>query len=341
VFPGDDTLPGQEANRRPGQFGYRMFTEGETHEPFNEQRLETKLTDAQSVSWCIEQLEGKPELEGFFMVCGIHRPHTPWDVPKKYFDLYPLETVQMPTVLTNDLADVPPAGVDFANPAGVHAAIVRAGLWRDRVRAYLAAISFADAQIGRLLEAFERSKHRDNTIIVFVSDHGWHLGEKEHWAKSALWRKATRVPFIWSVPGLTKGGTQCARPVDLSCLFPTICELTGVPVPKHAEGISIKPLLANPAAEWKQPAITTHLRGNHAITTDEWRYIRYADGSEELYNDKTDPNEWTNLADKPEHAKVKQELAKFLPAANAEPVEHKENAAPKGKKKAKRAAEVK
>jgi arylsulfatase A-like enzyme len=335
VFHTDDTLPGHEAIRRPGPFGYRMFTEAEPKEPFNEQRDEAKLTDAQSVSWCIEQLTAAERKNPFFMVCGVHRPHTPWDVPKKYFDLYPLESVQMPVVQTNDLADVPAAGVAFANPEGVHANILKAGVWRDRVRAYLAAISFADAQIGRLLDALEKSQHHDNTLIVFVSDHGWHLGEKEHWAKSALWRQATRVPLIWSVPGLTKPATKCSRAVDLSCLFPTLCELTGIPVPKHAEGISIKPLLANPAAQWKQPAITTHLKGNHAITTEEWRYIRYADGSEELYNAKTDPNEWTNVAAKPELAGVKKELAKSLPSINAEPVEHKEN--PKKQKKKKKA----
>jgi arylsulfatase A-like enzyme len=236
--------------------------------------------------------------------------------------------VQLPAVIENDLDDVPSAGVAFADPGGRHAAIVRAGLWKDRVRAYLASVSFADAQIGRLLDALEKSRHHDNTIVIFVSDHGWHLGEKEHWAKSALWRQATRVPLIWSVPGLTGAGLKCDRAVDLTSLFPTICELAGVPVPAHAEGISIKPLLANPAAEWKQPAITTHLRGNHAITTENWRYIRYADGSEELYNQKTDPNEWTNVAGKSEFESVKKELSRFLPKVNAEPVAARVDPAP-------------
>jgi arylsulfatase A-like enzyme len=287
------------------------------------------LVDAQSVSWCIEQLS---QQQGpFFMTCGIHRPHTPWDVPKKYFDMHPLEDVKLPTTLKDDLADVPPAGVAFAKPNGVHKEIVQQGLWRDRVRAYLASVSFMDAQIGRLLDALDQSKFRDNTIIVFVSDHGWHLGEKQHWAKSALWRQATRVPFIWVAPGLTKPATVCDRAVDLACIFPTLCELAGVPIPKHAEGISIKPLLQNPKAKWEQPAITTHLRGNHAITTEDWRYIRYADGSEELYNEKTDPNEWANEASKPEHKKLKSELARFFPKTNAEPVPHKASA-PRRKK---------
>jgi arylsulfatase A-like enzyme len=255
-------------------------------------------------------------------------------VPKKYFDLYPLDTIQLPPVITNDLRDVPSAGIAFANPQGAHANVTSAGLWKDRVRAYLAAISFADAQIGRLLDALDKSAHRDNTIIVFVGDNGWHLGEKEHWAKAALWREATRVPLIWVAPGVTKPGTRCETPVDLMSVYPTLCDLAGVPVPKHADGVNIKPLLANPAAAWTQPALVTHLRGNHAICTTDWRYIRYADGSEELYNERSDPNEWTNVAAKPELADIKKQLAKYLPAKEAAPVEE---VIPPAKKKKKRA----
>jgi arylsulfatase A-like enzyme len=339
VYYADDTLPNHEANRRPGVFGYRMFTEGKPDEPFNEQRAENKLVDAQSVSWCIEQLGQRNEQkDAFFMTCGVHRPHTPWDVPKKYFDMHPLESIQLPPVMTNDLSDIPSAGVNFAKANGPHAAVVRDGLWIDRVRGYLAAVSYADAQIGRLLDALEKSKQRDNTIIIFVGDNGWHLGQKEHWGKSALWRQATCVPLIWVAPGVTKAGTQCERAVDLTSIFPTICELAGVPTPKHAEGISIKPLLAKPTAKWKQPAISTFMKNNHAICTDEWRYIRYADGAEELYNEKADPNEWINQANKPELAKVKTELAKYLPAINAKPVEHNKNSGPKGKKGKRKAA---
>lgn len=333
VFPRDDTLPNSVADRTPGPFGYRMFTDAKPAAPFQEQREENILVDAQTVSWCIDQLNR--QTNRFFLTCGLHRPHTPWDVPKKYFDLYPLETIQLPTVLTNDLADVPPAGVAFARPDGVHATILRLGLWKDRVRAYLAAISFADAQVGRLLDALDKSAHRDNTIIVLVGDHGWHLGEKEHWAKSALWRRATLTPFIWVVPGVTQPGSRTMAGVDLMSVYPTLCELAGIPRPKHVEGVSLKPLLANPATEWKQPALITHLRGNHAIVTADWRYIRYADGSEELYHQRTDPHEWTNVTARVEHAGIKRELAKQIPAREATPVE---SSAPPAKKKKKRAA---
>lgn len=319
----DDTLPNSQATRRPGPFGYRAFTEGETTEPFTEKRAEAELVDAKGAAWAIEQIN-KPRTNPFFLAYGVHRPHTPWDVPQKYFDMYPAESIQLPQTKENDLADVPAAGVKFANPKGAHANVVKNDVWKDRVRAYLAAISYADAQVGRVLDALDKSPHGDNTIIVFVSDHGWHLGEKEHWAKQALWRQATRVPYIWVVPGTTKPGTTTHRPVDTLSLYPTLCELVGAPVPKHAEGHNIKALLQNPAAEWPHPALTTHLKGNHAVTTEEWRYIRYADGTEELYNQESDPNEWTNLAGKAEHAELKKRLAAYLPKTEAEPVAQRE-----------------
>jgi arylsulfatase A-like enzyme len=329
VFAADDTLPNHPATRSPGPFGYRMFTDGEPQKPFEEKRAESQLVDAQSVSWCVERLgDAKPP---FFMTCGVHRPHTPWDVPKKYFDRYPLESIQLPKVLENDLADVPPQGKEFAKPNGVHAAIVKAGLWKDRVRAYLAAVSYMDAQIGRLLDALNKSPYAENTIIVFVGDNGWHLGQKEHWGKVTLWNEATRVPMIWVAPGVTKSGAKCQQAVDLMSLYPTLCTLAGVPVPKHAEGVNIKPLLADPAAEWTTPALTTMYKDNHTLVTADWRYIHYADGTEELYNERTDPREHTNVADKPENAAVKKKLAKFLPTTNAAPVESKEM--PPAKKK--------
>ena len=336
VFPADDTLPNHPATRSPGPHGYRMFTEGEPEKPFEEKRAEGQLADAQSVSWCVQRL-GEVK-QPFFMTCGLHRPHTPWDVPKKYFDRFPLESIQLPEVLTNDLADVALQGREFANPGGVHANIVRLGLWKDRVRAYLAAVCYADAQIGRLLDALDKSPYRDNTIIVFVGDNGWHLGQKEHWGKVTLWNEATRVPMIWVAPKVAKAGARCEQAVDLMSIYPTLCELASVPVPKHVEGVSIKPLLANPAAEWTLPALSTMYKENHTLVTAEWRYIHYADGTEELYNERTDPREWTNVAAKPEYADVKKKLAKYLPATNAAPVEAKEVPAKKKKKKGKKQA---
>ena len=160
----------------------------------------------------------------------------------------------------------PRRGVEFANPSGAACRrFSRQGLWQDRVRAYLAAVSYADAQIGRLLDALDKSPYRDNTIIVFVGDNGWHLGQKEHWGKVTLWNEATRVPLIWVAPGVAKPGTTCEQGVDLMSLYPTLCELAGVPVPKHAEGVSIKPLLADPAAAWTQPGLSTMYKDNHTL----------------------------------------------------------------------------
>ena len=186
------------------------------------------------------------------------------------------------------------------------------------MQAYLATITFCDAMVGRLIEGFDKSAYKDNTIICLWSDHGWHLGEKQHWRKFALWEEATRAPYIWVVPGLTKAGGVCNRTVDYMQIYPTLCDLTGLPVPKHVEGESIRKLLEKPDAPWEKPAITTWLYKNHAVRNEDWRYIRYADGGEELYHNSVDPLEWTNLATKPEYAEQKAAMAKWLPTNNKE-----------------------
>jgi arylsulfatase A-like enzyme len=320
VFAADDTLPNHPAKRSPGPFGYRMFTEDEPQKPFEEKRAESQLVDFQSVSWCVDRLGDAKQ--PFFMACGIHRPHTPWDIPKKYFDLYPIESIKLPEVKANDLDDVPAKGKEFAgtSPDKPHARILQMKLWKDRVRAYLACVSYADARVGQLLDALDKSPQRDNTIVIFVGDHGWHLGEKEHWGKVTMWNEAVRTPMIWVVPGLTPAGSECFKGVDMMSIYPTVCELIGAPVPKHVEGVSIKPLLKDPKAKWDTPALSTMYKGNHSISDGEWRYIHYSDGTEELYDEQKDPNEWTNLASKPELAEIKRRLGAFMPKKEAEPV---------------------
>jgi arylsulfatase A-like enzyme len=260
---------------------------------------------------------GKKHDKPFFLTLGFHKPHMPWNVPQKYYELHPLDKIQLPPHRTNDLDDLPPAAVKMAHAFGDHAKVLESGRWQEAVQGYLAAISFLDGQVGRVLDAFDKSAYATNTIICFWGDHGWHLGEKEHWRKFALWEEATRAPFIWVVPGVTKPGGVCDRPVDFMSIYPTLCELSGVPVPKHVEGANIRPLLANPKAEWNVPALTTHGFQNHAVRTERWRYIRYANGDEELYDHARDEYEFTNLASRSaDFDAVKRELAKAFPKVN-------------------------
>ncbi|HRA88334.1 MAG TPA: sulfatase, partial [Planctomycetaceae bacterium] len=267
----------------------------------------------------------------FFLTAGFHKPHMPWNVPQKYFDMHPLKDIQLPPIKAGDLSDVPSAGIKMAKPDGDHRQILESGRWKEAVQAYLAAISYLDGQVGRLLDALESSPHRDNTIICLWGDHGWHLGEKEHWRKFALWEEATRAPFIWVVPGLTKAGDVCHRPVDFMSIYPTLCDLAGVPIPAHVEGKSIRSLLANPASTEPHISLTTFGRNNHALRDDRWRYIRYADGSEELYDHDTDPYEWTNLASLPEHGDLKAKLATHFPTVNNPEVKSKQSEKSDGK----------
>jgi arylsulfatase A-like enzyme len=275
-----------------------------------------EMPDYKVVSYGLEKLQEKSD-KPFFLAIGLVKPHMPFSVPKKWFDMFPLESIQLPPHREDDLNDVPPAGVRMARPQGDHAQIVASGRWKEAVQAYLATIAFCDSQVGRLLDGLEKSPHKDNTIICLWSDHGWSLGEKSHWRKFALWEEPTRTVFIWKAPGVTQPAMRCDRPVDYSSIYPTLCALTGVSPPSHLEGRDITSLLKNPQAAWNQAAITTHGNKNHSIRTQDWRYIRYSNGDEELYHNAADPYEYTNLATSAEHAAKKAELAKWLPKQDA------------------------
>lgn len=279
---------------------------------------DSDLPDWAIVDYGIASLQKKHD-KPFFLAVGMHKPHLPWYVPRKYFDRFPLESVQLPPFLATDLDDVPESGRRMARYLGDQTAMVKSGRWKEAVQAYLATIAYMDMNLGRLLDALDRSPYRDNTIVVFWGDHGWHLGEKSHWRKFALWEEATRTPLIWRVPGLTQPGSVCARPIDFMTLYPTLTDLCGIPTPTHVQGVSLRALLANPQAEWKIPAVITYLHGNHAARSSQWRYIRYQNGDEELYDETKDPNEWVNLASHPEFARVKAELATFFPTTNVAP----------------------
>ena len=265
------------------------------------------MGDAKVADWVIRQL-GQEHEKPFFLASGFFRPHLPWYVPRAYFDHYPLDSIRLPEILEDDLADVPRAGLAMARRAGDHKNVTQHGQWRKAVQGYLASIEFADAQVGRVIEALDRSSYKENTIIVLWSDHGWHLGEKEHWRKFTLWERATRV---------TEPGGRSPRPVNLIDVYPTLVDLAGLPARSGLDGLSLRPLLENPAAEWERPSLTTHRRGNHAVRGERWRYIRYADGSEELYDHHLDDPEWRNLARDSRYADVKKRLSARIPETEA------------------------
>jgi len=277
---------------------------------------DSEMGDAKVVDWAIEYLKRGHD-KPFFLAVGFYRPHLPWYVPREYFRAYPEADVTLPTVPDGDLDDVPEAGVRMAKPQGDHARVLRSDNWRKAVSAYLASVAFTDKQLGRLLDALDATGLAKDTVIVLWGDHGWHLGEKKHWRKFALWEEATRVPLMVVAPNVTPKAATCERTVSLLDLYPTLLDLCDLPSRKELEGRSLVPLLREPSAEWNRPVITTHGFQNHAVRSERWRYIRYADGSEELYDHEADPNEWTNIASRKEHDKVKAELAAWLPKKNA------------------------
>ena len=169
------------------------------------------MPDHHFVSW-INQRIAKKHDKPFFLACGIFRPHLPWNVPEKYFDLHPLDDIKLPPFAYDDLEDVPISGKKMARPGGDHAAVEESGKWKELVQAYLAAISFADAQVGRLMEALDKGPNAENTIVALWGDHGWHLGEKSHWRKFSLWEEGTRAPLIWVAPGVTRKGSILRNP---------------------------------------------------------------------------------------------------------------------------------
>jgi arylsulfatase A-like enzyme len=288
------------------------------------------MFDGKVASWVVSQLEISQD-KPFFLACGLTKPHLPWQVPQKYFDLHPLDDIQLPATRKGDLEDIPAFGKKLARevydpsgernfavkPDGDHANVLANNQWRKAIQAYLATISFADAQIGRVLRALKQSEHAGNTLVVLWGDHGWHLGEKEHWRKHALWDVSTRTPLIIAAPdGLAKG-RLCRRPVSLIDLYPTLLDLCGLPKQAGLDGQSLKPLLENPQLEWNRPVVMTYGFKNHAVQTERWRYIQYRDGGKELYDQDRDPNEWTNLAGIPDHQEVVRKLQGALPRSIA------------------------
>ncbi len=260
----------------------------------------------------------------FFAALGIYRPHSRWFVPRRYFDLYPEHTLRIPVgYKAGDTNDLPPLAKWLAErnvTPDTHRTLVEKGLWMKAIQAYAASITYADEQIGRVLDALEDSSQNDRTIVILCSDHGYHLGEKEHWNKFTLWERSTRVPFMVSVPGLTTARpTVCSTPVSLIDIYPTLIRLCNLPRPEshELEGEDLSSILANEGKGARSPVLSTYGRGNHSVRSSRWRYIRYVDGGEELYDHDVDPHEWRNLAFEESYRGTLARLRRFLPKQEA------------------------
>jgi arylsulfatase A-like enzyme len=280
---------------------------------------EAEMPDTQVAEWAATEL-GRQHAVPFFIAAGIYRPHIPWYVPKKYFDMYPLEDITVPLAPDEDLDNLPPAGRQMGSRTRAwHHWLVRNDLWRQAVQGYMASVTYCDAQIGTLLEALESGPNAGNTVVVLWSDHGFHLGEKQTWEKFTLWEESGRVPFIISAPGTTVPGSRCDVPVSLLDIYPTLVDLCDLPDPGHLEGQSLVPLLKEPHSRADRGVVTTFGFMDHSIRTRRWRYIRYRNGDEELYDHDHDPGEFHNLAGTGRYGSVKEGLARWIPGRNVEP----------------------
>ena len=301
-----------------------VFGEG-SRRPLKDWRIGISEADPDSdhldgaiVNWTIKQLSMKHE-KPFFIAAGLSKPHSPWVAPRQFYDQYDAANIQLPEVPGNDLEDIPDAGKYIAHTVypffkkNDHEAIVaKEGTWEKLVHAYLATCSYADYNVGRILKALEESPYAKNTIIVLWGDHGWHLGEKEHWRKMSLWEQGTRTPFIIKMPGMTKG-KLVNSPVSLQDIYPTLVDLCKLDLSQELDGNSLTPLLVKKDVAWDKPALISYGPGNFAIRQEQWKLIRYADGSEEFYDISKDPNEYTNLAGNPEFQPALEKLRSSIP----------------------------
>lgn len=320
----DDYGPGFDFGPRPAA-GFRLNFEPDWTGPFQTStdwgafpEDETTMPDYAIREWALSKLEGELP-QPFFMGVGFVRPHVPWYVPQEWFELYEEAELWTPPYLPDDLEDVPAIARLLQQIPGFPTTewAQMAGEWQAIVHAYLACTSFVDHQVGLVLDALAESPYADNTIIILASDHGYHLGEKNRFAKMALWERSTRIPLIVAGDGLPRG-RRIDQPVNLMDLYPTVLELAGATPATPLEAHSLLPLIQDGTpAEWNHVARTTHGRNNHAIRDGRFRYIVYEDGSEELYDHDTDPWEHHNLAENPEFAPILQRLRAELPGDDA------------------------
>jgi len=271
------------------------------------------MTDYKVAEWAVSKINSNFD-KPFFLAVGFLRPHVPWYVPQKWFDMFPVEKIETPPYLPDDFNDIP----DFAKRVAdapmmpTTEELIKSGEWKDVIQAYLACIAFVDAQVGKVLDALEKSKYVNNTIVVLWSDHGYHLGEKNRFAKQALWERDTRTVLIIKQRS-DKGGKVCPAPVQLVDIYPTLVELCSLPPYLKANGNSLVGLLKRPDMKWKYPALSFYGVGNIAVRDERFRLIQYEDGSLEFYDMIKDPDEWKNLANNSETRKKIKKMKAFIP----------------------------
>lgn len=280
---------------------------------------EEQMNDTRGADKAIAVLE-KQHDKPFFLAYGTFNPHMPWYVPRKYFHMYPLEQIVLPELKEDDLDDLPALAKAVSDGLGSFAdKVIKTGKHKEAVQAYLATTTYVDTQIGRVLDALEKSPYKDNTIVVFLTDHGFHLGEKLHWQKTTLWEEGTHTLLMFRAPGVTKAGGVSERFVSLLDIYPTLAELSGLTPPANIDGRSLVPLLNDPKAPWGSTAITglcdkgkTDL-AYISIRHELGRYTRYGAKEDEFYDTTKDPHEWTNQVDKSEYATTVNKLRALVP----------------------------
>jgi len=280
-------------------------------------------TDGKVADQAIQLLKTHKD-KPFFIAAGFYKPHCPWITPGKYFDMYNPNQISLPKISDETTTQYPELALGSTKPWPYFG--ITADQGKECKLAYFAAISFVDAQIGRLLDAVEEMGLTDNTIIVFWSDHGYHLGEHGLWFKQSCFEESAKSPFIMAVPGLKTAGQTCRKTVELVDIYPTLADLTGLKAPSNLEGYSLFPLLKNPGAVWEHAAYTQVQRGaipGHSVRTQLWRYTEWGFGEkgEELYNEETDPQELNNLAGNPQYAEVVRQMKSLLKKVHPSPVE--------------------
>ncbi len=275
--------------------------------------------DYKSINYISEQLK-KDHSKPFFLAAGIYRPHLPWYVPQKYFDMFPIDAIQLPEMIENDTADLGNRAKELITRGGnYHRHVVEADQWKQAVQGYLASIAFADAMVGKLLDNLAASKYGDNTIVVIWSDHGWQLGEKMHWRKFSLWENVIRTVLMIRVPEGTPGlpeGSAIGDTENLTSLldiYPTLIELCKLPRKSDLDGKSLIPILQKPDQQVSRDIITTYDFADYSLRSGKWHYIQYVDDTEELYDLESDPNEWYNLSNNVEFASIINTLRASLP----------------------------